>query len=207
MKSICQTLHGPLGISRYHSWYLPRSSAARFPQIVFWTGRNSREALFVALLVSPQQYFMNAIILSVDHWFNACTIIRNGNLKISHRISLLFNLNQSFVFFLIKPVSFGTTTEIWLFLWKQHLGHKYQHSGFLFASRESSLTCPGISIISKASSKVWQLINFGCKGNLKFLPPLEVGNLIVFIASQSQGLLQGPTDYSIGINVCGFALG
>lgn len=160
-------LHGPLGISGY-----PGAVQRGFPGLYFGRGGQAREALFVALLVFSQQYFMNVIILSVDHWFNAYTIIRNGNLKISHRISLLFNLNQSFVlfFFLIKPVSFGTTTAIWLFLWKQHLGHKYQHSGFLFVSRESSLTCPGISVIAKASSKVWQLINFGCKGNLKFLP-------------------------------------
>ena len=117
MKSICQTLHGPLGISRY-----PGAVQQGFPRSYFGQGGQARGALFVALLVFPQRYFfMNAIILSVDHWFNACTIIRNGNLNISHQISLLFNLNQSgvvvfFFFFLIKPVSFGTTTEIWLLI-------------------------------------------------------------------------------------------
>ena len=63
MKSICQTLHGPLGIPRY-----PGAVQRGFPGLYFGQGGQERKALFVALLEFPQQYFfMNAIILSVDH--------------------------------------------------------------------------------------------------------------------------------------------
>jgi len=57
-------LHGPLGISGY-----PGAVQRGFPGLYFGRGGQAREALFVALLVFSQQYFMNAIILSVDQSF------------------------------------------------------------------------------------------------------------------------------------------
>lgn len=44
----------------------------RFPWIVLWTGERGKVGTFAALLTFSHQYwFMNAIILSVDKWFNA----------------------------------------------------------------------------------------------------------------------------------------
>ena len=40
------------------------------------------------------------MVLSVNQWFNACTVVRSENFKVSSRIGLLFGLNQSFPFLL-----------------------------------------------------------------------------------------------------------
>ena len=66
---------------------------------VFWTGGTSEVDTFCDLVnVSPQYWFMNAVILSVDQWFNACTVFRSGNFRVVGRTGLLFGPNQSFLF-------------------------------------------------------------------------------------------------------------
>ena len=50
----------------------------------------------MVLLMFPHQYwFMNAIILLVDQWFNACTVVKSGNFRVSSRTGLLFDPNRS----------------------------------------------------------------------------------------------------------------
>ena len=46
-------------------------------------------------LFSHQCWFMNASTLSGGQWFNACTVVSNGNLRVSSWVSLLFGLNRS----------------------------------------------------------------------------------------------------------------
>ena len=41
---------------------------------------------------------MNAVILSVDQWFNAFTVLRSGHFRIFGRTGLLFGPNQSSLF-------------------------------------------------------------------------------------------------------------
>lgn len=65
------------------------SSRKRLPWLYFG---QVREALFLALLTFCHQFwFMNVIILSVEKWFNACTVVKGGNFRVSVRIVLLFS--------------------------------------------------------------------------------------------------------------------
>ena len=41
---------------------------------------------------------MNAIIFSVDQWFNECVVVRSGNVRVSSRTGLSFGPNQGFLF-------------------------------------------------------------------------------------------------------------
>ena len=50
------------------------------------------------LLFSHQYWFMKAIILLVDQWLIASTMVRIENLRVSGRAELLFSPNQSFFF-------------------------------------------------------------------------------------------------------------
>ena len=94
MKSICQTWNSPLGSLKGLGtvW-------TGFPGLYIGHVGQVKEALFVVLLMFPHQcWFMNAIVLSVHQWFNACTVVRSGNFGVSVRIGLLFGPNQSFLF-------------------------------------------------------------------------------------------------------------
>ena len=56
---------------------------------------------------------MNAIILSVDQWFNARTMVKNGNFSVSGRTGLLFGPNKSFLFLsnLLPNINTGSFTH------------------------------------------------------------------------------------------------
>ena len=41
---------------------------------------------------------MKAIILSVYQWFNACTVVKSGNFRVSSRTGLLVGTKQSYFF-------------------------------------------------------------------------------------------------------------
>lgn len=51
-------------------------------------------------------WFMNAITLSINQLFNACTMIRTGNGGVSTRAGLLFGPNKSFLFLSKKLMNF-----------------------------------------------------------------------------------------------------
>lgn len=80
MKSTCQTSDGPLGNLRcwgrygevFHDYILDK-----------WN-MQSKLGIFVTFLIFSHQYrLMNALILSVDLWFNACAVGSRGNCGIS----------------------------------------------------------------------------------------------------------------------------
>ena len=78
---------------------MPRSSTKSLPWVVLWVGGTREAGNFAGLLMFPHQYwFRTAVILSVDQWFNACTVVRIGDLRVSSRTGLLFDPNQSFLF-------------------------------------------------------------------------------------------------------------
>ena len=41
---------------------------------------------------------MKSMVLSVNQWFNACTVVRSENFKVPNSFRLLFGQNQSFFF-------------------------------------------------------------------------------------------------------------
>ena len=75
------------------------------------------------LMFSHQYWFISAIILSVNQRFNACTVMRNENFRISHRTELVFGLNQSFLFLSNQQFEF---LNLLLFFWGQLLGFSSQ---------------------------------------------------------------------------------
>ena len=93
MKSICQNLNGPLG-----SLKCLGAIQTDFPGLYFrqW---DSEIGTFCGLInVSHQYWFLKAIILSVNQWFNACTVVRSGNFRASSRTGSLFRPNKNFLF-------------------------------------------------------------------------------------------------------------
>ena len=95
MKSICQALNDPLG-----SLKCLRAVCTGSPGLYFRQKGQVRQALSAALLMFSHQYsFMKAIIFPIDQWFNACTVVRSGNFRVSGRTGLLFGPNQSSLFF------------------------------------------------------------------------------------------------------------
>lgn len=104
-----------------------RSSVDRISWIVFCTGRASKVGLVniysVALLIFPHQYWFIKAIILLDQWFNACTVVSNGNFRVSSRTGLLFGPTQVYFwpFFFIKPIVFRFPILFFLF-WGQLLG-------------------------------------------------------------------------------------
>ena len=78
---------------------MSRGSAYRFPLVVLWTGGKgtsgtSNSAFRGLISIFLPILIINTIILSADHWFNACTVIvRSENFRTG-----LFASSQSFFF-------------------------------------------------------------------------------------------------------------
>lgn len=83
-------------------WFkVSRSSEDSFSWIVFQAGGASNTDTFCNVINILLIIFwcIRVIILSVDQWFNACTIVSNGNSRVSGRTGLLFGPSQGFFFF------------------------------------------------------------------------------------------------------------
>ena len=71
MKSICQTLHGPLGIPRY-----PGAVQRGFPGLYFGQVEKVRDFLQPYFIPPPIQICECYHCFSVDKWFITCTVVR-----------------------------------------------------------------------------------------------------------------------------------
>ena len=81
MKSFCQNLNGPLG-----SLQCLRAEQTGFLGLYFGQVKQMRWALFCGYMeVSNQYWFMYAIVLSVDQWFNEFTVVSSEKFRISGR--------------------------------------------------------------------------------------------------------------------------
>lgn len=94
MKSSCQISNGSLS-----SLKCPGEVWICFPGSYFGQVGQARLALSAVFLAFPHQYwFINPISLSVDQWFNICTVVRSGNFRILEMAILLFDPNQNSLF-------------------------------------------------------------------------------------------------------------
>lgn len=126
-----------------------------FLWIVLWMGGQVRWTVFVALLVFPHWYsFMNAVSLSVDQLFNACTVVNSKNFRISGRAGLLLGPNQSSLF--IKPLN------------------NYYISNIVFSSRVNWVSLVSFSKLSLVRTSLWNMTE------VWLLVPLKVWFLVLF---------------------------
>lgn len=76
---------------------MKRICTNRFPWDVLWTGE---VGTFNGLInFCHQCWSMNAIILSADQWFDACTVVRSGNFKIFWEGQIVIWFKPEFSFY------------------------------------------------------------------------------------------------------------
>ena len=78
---------------------MSRSRMNWLPWVVLQaSGTRTVSTLWSLVNVSSTILIHEFIILSVDQWFNACTVVRSGDFRVSGRTGLFFGPNQSFLF-------------------------------------------------------------------------------------------------------------
>ena len=90
MKSIYQTLNGPLGTLKY------LEAVQSLPWGVLWITRTIEVGTFYSVVNVSLTIFIHH--LSIDHWFGVCTVMRSGFFRVSDRTEL-FDINHTFLFF------------------------------------------------------------------------------------------------------------